>query len=255
MSRVHPSTPQLLENVRIIELATVIAAPSACAILSDHGANVIKIERPGGDSWRNGLAMFENDNRGKRSISLNLNHKFGMEIFINLIKSADVFVTNLRQSALKKLNIDYETLKNINSKLVYTMMTGYGLTGPDANNPGYDVGAFWARSGVMDISKSNDETKLPARYPGGNGDHTTALSIIGAILGGLFYKERYGRGQLVETNLFMNGIWTLSTAISAYTGLKSSQFRSSRTSSYNPCLNNYTCKDGKMIQMLGRKLK
>lgn len=251
MSRVHH--PQLLENVFVVELATVIAAPSACAILADHGATIIKIERPGGDSFRSGRSMFQNDNRGKLSISLDLNLPKGMEILLKLIESADVFVTNLRQSALKKLKIDYEVLRKINSKLIYAMMTGYGLQGPDANSPGYDVGAFWARSGVMDISKSNDETNLPARYPGGNGDHTTSLSLVAAILGGLFYKQRYGHGQLVETNLFMNGIWTLATPITAYTGLKSSQFRSSRSYSYNPCLNNYTCKDGKMIQMLGQQ--
>ena len=95
------SQPQLLAGVTVVELATVIAAPSACALLADHGANVIKVERPGGDSWRNGLSMFENDNRGKRSISLDISHPSGMKVFVALVKHADVFVTNLRECAHK----------------------------------------------------------------------------------------------------------------------------------------------------------
>ena len=92
-----------------------------------------------------------------------------------------------------------------------------------------DIGAFWARSGAMDIARSNDDDAPPARYPGGNGDHTTGLSLLSAILGGLFYRERTGRGQRVEASLFLSGIWTLATPITAFSGLGSKQFRSSRT--------------------------
>lgn len=196
--------------------------------------------------------MFVQDNRGKRAVCIDLQQDEGMEAFLRLLASADVFVTNLRARALAKLGLDYETLSERFPRLVYAMLTGYGLKGPEADSPGYDVGAYWARSGVADLIRSNDQA-APGRYPGGNGDHASGASLFTAILGGLFHRERSGRGQLVETSLFLNGIWSLATPITAWTGHKSLQFRTPHEQYYNVCLASYECKGGKLIQLLGQE--
>jgi crotonobetainyl-CoA:carnitine CoA-transferase CaiB-like acyl-CoA transferase len=149
---------------------------------------------------------------------------------------------------------DYKTLSKQRPRLIYAWLTAHGMQGPDVDQPGYDIGAFWARSGLMDLLRSSDEPGgMPPRYPGGNGDHTSSLSLIAAVMGALFHRERTGKGQLVETSLLKNGIWTLATPITAFSGMKSRQFRSPRRTAYNPCLNNYTCKGGRQVQLLGQQ--
>eukprot|EP00450_Noctiluca_scintillans_P036720 CAMPEP_0194538286 /NCGR_PEP_ID=MMETSP0253-20130528/77768_1 /TAXON_ID=2966 /ORGANISM="Noctiluca scintillans" /LENGTH=251 /DNA_ID=CAMNT_0039384383 /DNA_START=38 /DNA_END=790 /DNA_ORIENTATION=+ len=221
---------RLLEGVRVVELATMIAAPSAVAMLADHGADVIKIERPGGDTWRSAKTMFVQDNRGKRSVCLDLHQAAGMQFFLKLLDTSDVFVTNVRPKALAKLGIDYSRIQSRCPRLVYAVFTAYGMTGPVAEKPGYDAGAFWARTGLMDLSRANDTDALQARYPGGNGDHTAALGLLAGIFGALFHASRTGAGQFVEANLLHTGLWTMATPIAAWSGMQSKQFRTPRTS-------------------------
>ena len=154
-----------MEGFRVIELGVWVAAPAAGAILADWGADVIKIEPPSGDPARTfgrmlgldpdlGVAAnppFEMDNRSKRSIVLDLATTEGRDTARELLSTADVFLTNVRPAALRRLDLDFETVAARNPRLVYGLVTGYGLTGPDADRAAYDVAAFWARAGVADL--------------------------------------------------------------------------------------------------------
>jgi crotonobetainyl-CoA:carnitine CoA-transferase CaiB-like acyl-CoA transferase len=242
---------KILSGVNVLDLSTVIAGPACAAMMADFGASVTKLEPPGGDSWRSGGAMFEQDNRGKRSVCLDLTSEEGYQVFLKMLEGADVVVTNMRTRALQKLRCDYESLRRIKPNIIVAMLTAHGLEGPDVELPGYDIGAFWARTGLQELSGSTRETM--ANYPGGNGDHTTAISLLGAALGALYHRERTGEGQMVEASLLRSGIYTLSCAISAYAGHGSTQFRSERTDFYNPLLNSYKTKDGRQMQMLGQQ--
>src|SRR4029077_10749108 len=142
-----------LKGFRVIDLGAWIVGPSAAAILADWGADVIKIESPEGDpsrAWATGMnPWFELDNRGKRSVTLDLKNDAAVRIAHELLGTADVFVTNMRMSALKSLGLDFEALESRYSRLVYLSMTGYGLAGPDRDKAAYDAGAFWSRSGAI----------------------------------------------------------------------------------------------------------
>jgi crotonobetainyl-CoA:carnitine CoA-transferase CaiB-like acyl-CoA transferase len=242
---------RILAGVKVIDLSTVIAGPACAAMMADFGASVTKIEPPGGDSWRSGGAMFQQDNRGKRSVCLDLSSTDGYAIFLKMLESTDVVVTNMRGAALKKLRCDYESLKRAKPNIIVALLTAHGVEGPDVDLPGYDIGAFWARTGLQDLSGSTRE--LLANYPGGNGDHTAAISLLAAALGALYHRERTGEGQMVEASLLRSGIYTLSCAISAYAGHGSTQFRNERTDFYNPLLNAYKTLDGRQMQMLGQQ--
>ena len=244
-------TKNILAGVKVIDLSTVIAGPACATMMADFGATVTKIEPPGGDAWRSGGAMFQQDNRGKRSVCLDLRTDDGYEIFLKMLATTDVVVTNMRGAALRKLRCDYESLKRTKPDIIVAMLTAHGLEGPDVDLPGYDIGAFWARTGLQELSGSTRE--LLANYPGGNGDHTTAISLLAAALGALYHRERTGEGQMVEASLLRSGIYTMSCAISAYAGHGSTQFRSERTDFYNPLLNAYKTLDGRQMQMLGQQ--
>jgi crotonobetainyl-CoA:carnitine CoA-transferase CaiB-like acyl-CoA transferase len=211
-----PSPAQPLAGLHIIDLSTVIAAPAAAAMMADFGATVTKVEAPGGDAWRSGGAMFSQDNRGKRSMCIDLASDEGYAVFLKMVAAADVLVTNMRGKALRKLRCDYETLRAVKPDLIFAMLTAHGLEGPDVELPGYDIGAFWARSGMQELCGTERATL--ANYPGGNGDHTTALSLLSATLGALYFRERMGEGQMVEASLLRSGLWAMSCAITGYAG-------------------------------------
>ena len=182
-----------LEGTKVVELGFWVAGPATAGILSDWGASVVKIEPPRGDPFR-GIFMsavgidvpfnppFELDNRGKRSVVLDLKHEEARAIARELIADADVFVSNLRPGALEKLGLDYETLSRDHPELVYCSVTGYGVTGPDRDRPAYDIGAFWSRGGVAAMLTPDGHE--PPVQRGGMGDHTTAITAASAKPGG-----------------------------------------------------------------------
>ena len=149
--------PGPVEGITVVELGVWVAAPAAGGILADWGADVVKIEPPAGDPARTfGRMMglgdeanppFDMDNRGKRSVVLDLTSTEDRALAVELLTGADAFITNVRPAALRRLGLDYETLAGVNPRLVYGLITGYGTTGPDADRPAYDVAAFWARAG------------------------------------------------------------------------------------------------------------
>lgn len=207
----------LLRGVKVVEFASYIAAPAAACMLGDWGADVIKVERPGGDSMRavfadvkselKGNPTFDLDNRGKRGVVLDISKPEGREALAKLAADADVFITNVRPAALKRAGLDEQTLRAANPRLVYAVVTGYGLSGPDAHKPGFDVTAFWARAGVANMTAPKGADPFMLRT--GFGDHITALATVGAIMAGLFDRERTGEGRLVQTSLLATGVYTV----------------------------------------------
>jgi crotonobetainyl-CoA:carnitine CoA-transferase CaiB-like acyl-CoA transferase len=246
------------EKVRIIELGHFAAMPTATAILADWGADVIKIENPKGGDPQRGLTIvqniritdvnmwFEQMNRNKRSIALDVTKEHGKEILHKLVQGADVFATNYQVPLLERIGADYDTLSKSNPRLVYALFTGYGTAGPDRYKPGYDYVAFWARSGMMDRAvAAPGRDPLPLRPA--VGDSTASLVVAGAIGASLFARERTGIGQKVELNLYQIAVWALSWDIEAalHTGVEIRQFDRRITS--NPMVNYYKTKDGKWI--------
>ena len=208
-----------LEGIKVVEMGVWVAAPAAGCILGDWGADVIKIEPPGlGDHSRMFSSMygvdlpinppFEMDNRNKRSIVVDARTEAGLSIVHELLADADVFITNVRPAGLERLGLGHEALLARHSKLVYGLITGYGLDGDDADRAAYDIAAFWARSGIA--ASLSREGEPPPAQRGGMGDHNTGLALAGAVSAALFERERTGRGQLVSTSLLREGLYTLS---------------------------------------------
>jgi len=205
-----------LDGIKVVEMGVWVAGPSCAAVLADWGADVIKIEPPEGDPFRGlgaafGAVMnppFELDNRGKRSIALNLEVAEGREIAAKLLDSADVFVSNMRPRALERLGMGYEALARANPRLIYCNVTGYGPDTPEANRAAYDVGAFWSRAGVASGLMPNREVGPPLQR-GGMGDHMTGANAAGAISAALFSREKTGLGQRVAVSLTRIGVYMM----------------------------------------------
>lgn len=206
-----------LSGYRVIELATVVAAPTAGRLLAEFGAEVIKIEPPSGDPLREigemhqlpteagNNPMFDIFNAGKKLTSIDLKSGEGRKLLMELLGSADVFLTNTRMQSLEKLGLGYETLKEQFPSLIYAHFSGFGLAGPDKDRPGYDTTAFWVRTGaVLDWIP---EPQFPFRASYAFGDIASASYFLNGILIALLARERSGRGTLVSTSLFNAGIW------------------------------------------------
>jgi crotonobetainyl-CoA:carnitine CoA-transferase CaiB-like acyl-CoA transferase len=206
----------LLEGLRVVEMSTWVAGPSAAAVLGDWGAEVTKIESPTGDATRiyypdaaetPGNPIFTNENRGKKGVVLDIARPGGREALKALLREADIFVTNVRPGSMKRLGLDYDSLKAEAPRLIYAAVTGYGLTGPEADKAAFDITAFWTRSGVARAMIPTDQTPFPSRP--GFGDHITALSAVSGILAALYERTSTGRGRLVETSLIRAGAYAI----------------------------------------------
>ena len=211
--------------MKVVDLASFIAGPAATTILADFGAEVIKIEPPGaGDPFRYLYKMPPNPpskenyawqmtNRNKRSLVLNLKDPKSAEVLAALVKWADVFVTNFPPRVRSALRLGYADLAPLNERLIYGDLTGYGELGPEANKPGFDITAYWARSGLMQFTR--DASSPPAIPVPGIGDNATAISLYAAIVTGLYRRERTGKGCHVSTSLIANGAWATSIWLQA----------------------------------------
>lgn len=207
----------VLKGLKVVEFASYIAAPGAAGILGDWGAQVIKVERPGGDSMRHAFAdmksqitsnpTFDMDNRGKRAVVLDITRTEGRDALARLAASADVFITNVRPASLRRYGLDDATLRRGAPRLVYAVITGFGLDGPDAHKPGFDVTAFWARAGVARMTTPKGADPFMLRT--GMGDHTTAIATAAAILAALYERAQTGVGRLVQTSLVATGVYVV----------------------------------------------
>jgi crotonobetainyl-CoA:carnitine CoA-transferase CaiB-like acyl-CoA transferase len=253
------STPLPLDDVRVIEIDSWMAAPSAAAILSDLGADVIKIEPLSGDPMRNTTRpakvdgafkgydfQFDVDNRGKRSIAVDLASDEGRDIVHRLCEGADVFLCNLLQHRQEKFGLSPAQLWETNSKLVHATLTGYGTDGPEAWRPGYDVTAFFGRSGLYDSMRDGNDGQVAMARPA-QGDHTTGLALLSGILAALRLAERTGTGQAIETSLFETAVWTLATDYGVTAVDQSPVRRRSRQQQIVATANRYPCGDGNWV--------
>lgn len=241
----------LLKGLKVVEFASYIAAPGAAGVLADWGAEVIKVERPEGDPMRNvfgdaksalsGNPTFALDNRGKRAIVLDITKPEGRDALARLAAEADVFLTNVRPASLKRARLDEETLRAANPRLVYAVVTGYGLEGPEAHKPGFDVTAFWSRAGVarMHAPKGSDPFILRT----GVGDHVTSLATASAILAALYERERTGVGRLVQTSLLATGTYVVGSDLAVQLSFGRLASNRPRTDPFDPLANFYKSRD------------
>jgi crotonobetainyl-CoA:carnitine CoA-transferase CaiB-like acyl-CoA transferase len=253
----EPTGP--LAGIRVVELGVWVAGPGAGGILADWGADVVKIEPPGGEPARTFQQMlggdlptnpvFELDNRSKRSVVLDLSTAPGRAAAAALVDRADVFLTNIRVPALRRAGLDPETLRGRNPRLVYAIITGYGLAGPDADRPAYDIAAYWARAGLA-ASLTPPGSNLPFQR-GGMGDHTVAMTAAGMVSAALVARERTGRGDLVSTSLFRQGAYTIGFDVNIALMWGLPVRVGSREAMGNPCINNYTAGDGRRFWIVG----
>ena len=211
----------LLEGLKVVEMATWVAGPGCAGVMADWGAEVIKVESPDGDATRAfypdtaqspGNPIFAMENRGKKGVVLDIARPEGRRALIALLRDADVFVTNVRPGSLQRMGLDYESLKGELPRLIYAMVTGYGLQGPEANVPAFDITAFWTRSGVARATIPPDQEPFPSRP--GFGDHMTALATLSAVLAAVHERSSTGRGRLVEASLIRAGAYAISWDLS-----------------------------------------
>jgi crotonobetainyl-CoA:carnitine CoA-transferase CaiB-like acyl-CoA transferase len=207
---------RVFAGLKVIDCASYIAGPAAATVMSDFGAEVIKIEPLTGDPYRtpgqppagNRAPVNPNwlvDSRNKKSLALNLAGEAGRGILHKLVRGADVFLTNYPPNVRKRLKLAYDDIASLNPRLIYASFTGFGETGPDADKPGFDATVWWARSGLMDLIRYGDAA--PVRSPPGMGDHPSAMGFYSAIVTALYKRERTGKGSHVGSSLLMNGIW------------------------------------------------
>lgn len=248
-----------MEGIRVVEMGVWVAGPAAGGVLADWGADVVKIEPPGlGDPSRSFQNMFgdlpfnpifENDNRSKRSIVIDVRKDEGSALVHELVAGADVFVTNMRQAALGRMGLDPKTLLAKHPRLVYGAITGYGLEGPDKDRAAYDIAGFWARSGIANALTS------PGHHPpfqrGGMGDHNAGMTLAGGISAALFAREKSGKGQLVSTSLLRTGLYTLSFDLSIAVRFGVPVAVADRKTMGNPAINCYQDRDGRWFWIVG----
>ena len=246
-----------LDGIRVIEAANYVAAPSAGALMADLGAEVIKIEPPGGEVMRGVIPqgtsapfnfLFELENRGKRSVTVALDADGGPELLLRLLETADVFLTNFMAPRLEKFGLTPEAVFERNRRLVYVSVTGYGLSGPDAARPGFDFSAFWARSGIMSVVGHPEAPPVLSRIA--QGDHTTGINALAATLAALRLRDATGEPQLVEISLQQTGAYTIATDLAkALIDRKQPEIHD-RTNPNNPLFNTYPTSDGEWILLV-----
>jgi crotonobetainyl-CoA:carnitine CoA-transferase CaiB-like acyl-CoA transferase len=243
----------IFSGLKVVDLASFIAGPSAAVILSDFGADVIKVEPPNGDLWRTGHKIppqpqakdaypWHLANRNKRGMTLDLKSPGAQQVLERLVKWADVLIVNTPHPARKKLHVEYDDVSGWNPRLIYADVTGFGEQGPDANLPGFDITSYWARSGLLSMTR---DAGAPPTWPvAGSGDNATAVGLYSAIVTALYRRERTGKGSYVTTSLLAEGVWSASVSIQA--ALCEAKFFAphDRMNPANAALNVYRSSDG-----------
>ncbi|HEY5887118.1 MAG TPA: CoA transferase [Acidimicrobiales bacterium] len=248
-----------LQGIRVVEMGVWVAGPAAGGILADWGADVVKIEPPSGDPARifgkllggdmDANPPFELDNRSKRSVVLDVTTEDGRATALDLIATADVFLTNIRPSALERIRLDPDTLLADDERLVYALITGFGLEGPDADRAAYDIAAYWARSGIADLLTPPGAE--PPFQRGGMGDHTVAMTGAAMVCAALLGRQATGRGQLVTTSLLRQGTYTVGFDLNVYLMWGQEIAIGRRQAMGNPAMNNYVAGDGRRFWVVG----
>lgn len=246
-----------LEGIKVVELGTHVAVPNATRFLADWGAQVIKVEGLRGEEWRTigpsyktpatdeENPIFSVQNANKKFIALDLKTPEGLEILKTLVKDADVFISNVRLKSLKKMGLDYAHMKQLNPQLIYFHFTGFGYEGPDAARPGFDMAAYWARSGVL--MDWTDAGGYPFKPMGGFGDATVSSNICCGILAALLGRNTSGKGTFLTSSLYNSAIWYSASGIVSSQDCYGYAFPKSKDRPGNPFSHVYRCKDGEYI--------
>ena len=246
----------LFGDLKVIDCASWIAGPAATTILSDFGADVIKIEPLGGDPWRGRGAnphaktdhYWQLTARNKRSLAIDLKHAAGREVLYRLASKADVFVTNFPLPVRERLKLAPGDLLPGNPRLIYASFTAYGEAGEEAAKTGFDSTAYWARTGLMDAVRADVDTP-PSRSVPGMGDHPSATGLFAAIACALYRREKTGRGGVVSSSLLANGLWANGCFVQTRLGGDLVPHRPPREQAPNALANHYRCRDGRWFIM------
>jgi len=247
-----------LSGIRVVELASFVAAPAAGALLADLGAEVIKVEVPWGEIYRHSLPRFAGydsdfglaphfhmDNRGKRSVALDLALPAAADALRRLVDRADVLLTNMLPARLARLGLDPSALRERRPHLIVARVSGYGPVGAEANAPAFDYSSYWARTGFMDMLHEPDVP--PAFQRPGMGDHSASLALVVGILSALRQRDRGEPGQVIDVSLQHIGFYITGndTAMTLVTG--QTPPRHDRRAARNPLWNHYPTQDGRWI--------
>ncbi len=246
----------LLEGVQVLDIGSYVAAPVAATVMSDFGADVVKVEPLTGDPYRRLLTppvleafpnfFWDQDSRNKRSLAIDVTVPTGREVIERLIGRSDVMITNYRLELLERLKLRYEDVRAIREDIIYAQVSSYGLTGADANRTAFDSTAWWARSALMDM------VRRPGAPHGqsvpGMGDHPTGMSLFGGIMASLYQRERTGEGAHVQTSLVANGAWSNSMMIQgALVGFDPTELRSPDDFKRSPLASLYDTSDDRVL--------
>ncbi len=252
-----------LDGIHVVEVANWLAAPSTAALMADLGAEVVKIEHPAGDPWHAFMmrgrnpdfdpdvdvdAPYELDNRGKRGVALSLEAQGASDVVKRMVAEADVFITNLTTPRIARYGLSWDSLRQVNPRLVYVVLTGYGTRGPDCAMTAFDHSAFWARSGIMGLVGEPGGPPTPCRP--GQGDHATSLNLLSGTLAALRLRDMTDEGQYVEVTLQRTGIWTIGADVAPSLILEDQPRRVDRVMPGNPLFNHYETADGRWLSLV-----
>jgi crotonobetainyl-CoA:carnitine CoA-transferase CaiB-like acyl-CoA transferase len=252
----------LLEGFRVLDVSSHGAVPIAGSILSDWGADVIKIEDPehgeimrGGTVWGvpppdgGSSHMYHLFNHGKRCAAINLKHERGREALMRLVATSDVFLTSFLSGVRQRLGIDVEHVRARRPDIVYARNTGRGIRGPHAELGGFDATSFWSRAGLA-VATSTPDQALPTAMPSpAFGDSQTGFALASGVVAALLHRERTGKGMVVDTSLLNTGMWSMQAAIVTATLLGADELRRPRRGSGAPLVNSYRTKDGRHVHL------
>lgn len=250
-----------LAGVRVVEVATYVAGPAAGALLADFGADVVKVEVPDGEVVRHsrpryagfrsdfaGSPQFEMDNRGKRSLALDLGRADHRDALARIVDRSDVFLTNMLPGRRRKFEIDAATLLGRRPSLVYAALSGYGGRGDEADQPAFDYAAHWARTGLMDITR--DPSAPPTLQRPGVGDHAASLALVCGILAALRTRDADGRGQEIDVSLLQTGLYALGNDLSQMLATREPTPMHDRAAPRNPLWNHYRTADDRWLLLV-----
>jgi crotonobetainyl-CoA:carnitine CoA-transferase CaiB-like acyl-CoA transferase len=259
MSVQPASNNQMFKGVRVVELAQFVFVPAATAVLADLGAEVLHIEAVTGDPYRSmmindgrqtksaNLSM-EQNNRGKKSVAINVKTQEGRELLLKLVETADVFLTSVRPAALERLALGIDELRKRNPRLIYAHGNGLGFRGEEANRPGYDASCFWARGGFAHSLAPAGQP--PVRPRAALGDHAGAMNIAFGIASALFHRERTGEGTNVEVSLLSSALWILSADVCISQAVSEEAYNLAMREGLYAQKRAYRTRDGRYIQLM-----
>ncbi len=245
----------LLKDLKVLDIGSYVAGPATATVLSDFGADVVKVEPLDGDPYRRLLGgvlaeypnfFWDQDSRNKRSLAIDFTTPAGREAVERLIRRSDVVITNYRPQLLARLKLAYEDVRAIKADVIYGQVNSYGLVGPDANRTGFDATAWWARSGLMDFVRRAENA--PAVSAPGMGDHPTSMALFGGIMAALYRRQRTGEGAHVHTSLMANGAWAHSMMLQGgIVGFDLSERRTADDVARAPLATMYETSDGRTL--------